>query len=201
MKTEKILVIPREGSIKPYLKDGGHEFSLEDLKEVLVDGVYGTRYLMEENFNFKQIIPYIAFISNNKVLVYKRSSKSGEGRLHDKYSLGVGGHVDLEADESKLCLQTVFDAAIREVEEELGVIIRRDELNVAFSINDDSDEVGKVHFGIGFVINKDVDLDKGEQDILVERKFMGKQEINQIYDNLETWSQLFYEKHVKNLIE
>ncbi len=199
-KKEKILVVPRENRIKEFLIQGGQEFNVNNLKEVLKDAVYGTRCLMEENPNFKQIIPYISFISNNRVLVYKRSSKSGEDRLHEKYSIGVGGHVDLEMDESKDAIDVVLDAAIREVDEEIGVKISREDLEVKFMINDDGDDVGKVHFGIGFVIKKDIDLSNGEQDILVNRKFMNRKEIEEIHSKLESWSQIFYEGVVRDLI-
>lgn len=198
-KLEKILVLPKEGLIKPYLKHGGFEFSLNNLKEILKDAVYGTRYLMEENENFKQIIPYIAFISNNKVLVYKRSIKGGENRLHNKYSLGVGGHVDLESKE-KSALEAVLNTAKREVEEEIGIKITNDLLNIELAINYDTDNVGRVHFGLGFIIHQDISLDLGEKDILIERKFMNKKEIENIYKNLESWSQIFYNKKIKKLI-
>ncbi len=200
-KKEKILVVPREYSIKEYLIQGGKEFNEDNLNEVLNDAVYGTRCIFEHKNNFKQIIPYIAFISNGKVLVYKRSSKSGEDRLHEKYSIGIGGHVDLEEDNSKMPLDVVFNAAIREVEEEIGVKIKRENLDVKYLINDDSDEVGKVHFGVGFVINMDISLENGEKDILINRKFMTKEEVLEIFDKFESWSQIFYNGVVKNLIK
>ena len=200
-KKEKVLVVPRETSIKKFLINGGSNFSEEELGLILKDGVYGTRCLMEKNFNFKQIIPYIAFISDKKVLVYKRSQKSGEDRLHEKYSIGVGGHTDLEDDKTKETIDVLFDTAIREVEEEIGVEINRDDLNVKYFINDDSDDVGKVHFGVGFVINKNFKLDGGEEDIIVDRSFKSKKEVEEIFDKLESWSQIFYNGVVKDLIE
>lgn len=200
IKDEKVLVVPRT-TISGKLNQKNGDFNLDELKEILKDSVYGTRFLMEENFNFKQLIPYIAFISNDKVLVYKRSQKAGEGRLHDKYSLGVGGHVDLEDDKSKLALEVFLDAAIREVKEEIGVDISREDLDVEYFINDESDDVGKVHFGVCFIINKDFNLDQGELDIIVDRKFMNQEEITQVYDKFETWSQIFYDNIVKKLIK
>jgi predicted NUDIX family phosphoesterase len=202
VKKEKILVVPRLTSNEHFFVQGGNnKFNFEKLVELLKDGVYGTRYLMEENFHFKQLIPYIAFISNGKVLVYKRSNKIGEGRLVDKYSLGVGGHVDLECDDSKSALDVFLDAAIREVKEEINIDIERKDLEVVLSINDDSNDVGKVHFGVGFIIKKDnLDFTSGEIDKLVERKLMSRDEVEKIHDKFETWSQIFYDDVVKKLI-
>jgi predicted NUDIX family phosphoesterase len=199
---EKILVVNKDKSIKPFLNQGGFDLNKEDLKEILKDFEFHPRYLMEEDPRYKQIIPYIAFINENKVLVYKRSKKSGEGRLHEKYSLGIGGHVDFFEEEKNLDpINIVNNAAIREVNEELGININKEDLIVDLAINDDSNEVGKVHYGVGFIINKKINhLDNGEKDVLIERKFMNKNEIEEIYDKLETWSQIFYDKAISKII-
>lgn len=59
------------------------------------------RDLAEEDPYFRQLIPYVVVINESQeILTYRRSKASGEDRLHDKYSIGVGGHInssDVEA--------------------------------------------------------------------------------------------------------
>jgi len=203
LKEEKILVFPRKGLITKFLKQGCFNFNEENLTEIIPDAVYGTRHIIEENQNFKQIISYVAIINDGKVFVYKRGSAGGENKLHDLYSIGVGGHVDLENDDGKNAYDVIFDACIREVEEEVELTIQREYLKIKAYINDDSEAnsgVGKVHFGLCFVVNEHFDLNKGELDNLKERVFMSKKEIEEIYDSLEEWSKLFYNEVIKELI-
>ena len=201
-KDEKILVVPRTYFEDKYLIDGGNELNLNELKKILSNAVYGTRCVMEKNYNFKQIIPYITFISNNKILVYKRGSKGGEDRLHFKYSIGIGGHIDLEENNKKDPFEVLIDGAIREVKEEIGIEIKREDLKLKYFINDDSNDVGKVHFGIGFIVNSNFEKTEiGEKEIITDRKFLNFEEINNIYEHLETWSQIFFDGVIRKLIK
>jgi len=63
---------------------------------------------MEHDPSFKQLIPYVVFqhcdaAGSPSVFQYTRGSGQGEGRLHRKRSVGIGGHisaVDVGADGS-----------------------------------------------------------------------------------------------------
>jgi predicted NUDIX family phosphoesterase len=55
---------------------------------------YMDRAAAEVDPNFKQIIPYVVFIRPGEVFAYQRTPKSGEGRLHGKWSIGIGGHIN-----------------------------------------------------------------------------------------------------------
>ena len=115
----KILVLESE---KLNLQDG---FSPAKEKEVLnkISGAfYKERDLVEEDASLKQIIPYVAMFKDDKILTYERSRAGVESRLYNQWSLGVGGHID-EPDD-------LFQATLREIEEEIGVRIQKDNLKI-----------------------------------------------------------------------
>src|SRR5687768_11211932 len=57
---------------------------------------YMDRKEAEVNPAFKQIIPYCVLSCDDKIFVYQRTKKGGDSRLHDLYSIGVGGHINPE---------------------------------------------------------------------------------------------------------
>ena len=108
---------------------------------------------MEEDPTFKQLISY-CLLENEKgeILVYERLSGGGEERLHGQSSIGVGGHMNdvVGADSINEVLRV---NAQRELEEEVG-LASEDSQNMEYIgfINDDTNEVGKVHMGVVFKI-------------------------------------------------
>ncbi len=199
-KEINILVVPREEIKNP---NTFWEFSQEELNLILEKSELKWRADMEEDKSYKQFIPYIAVISKGKLLTYRRTPKGTETRLHDKYSLGVGGHVDEYENLSGMDL--LVDATLREIEEEIGVKVTKDQVNFVGFINDESDNVGIYHIGIAAILNLDsLNLNLGETDILDNREFMSKTQVKEIYDKLENWSKTFFDKylvHLDNIIE
>ena len=163
----------------------------------LPDTIFKRRGCMEDNTDYKQLIPYVVVVNeDNKVLTYKRSSKGGESRLHDTYSIGLGGHID---EPSKLTdtKAIIYDSMIREMGEELGTSI--DWSNQIFkfkgTIYNNSDEVGRVHLGLLYVVKIDSKelLEEGELDIVTDRKFLTVDELF-VKVGLEAWSQFIVER-------
>src|SRR6185436_4643473 len=54
---------------------------------------YINRTDAEQDKRYKQLIPYVLVICNNKVLRYRRGKGGQETRLHGLYSVGIGGHI------------------------------------------------------------------------------------------------------------
>lgn len=73
---------------------------------------------VETDRHYKQIIPYFVFIRDGKILTYKKNKTSSESRLHNYYSIGIGGHVHPKDGRG---MTAVRQAAIRECQEEIGV--------------------------------------------------------------------------------
>ncbi|RLG19185.1 hypothetical protein DRN67_03400 [Candidatus Micrarchaeota archaeon] len=119
---------------------------------------YMKRSLAEQDPSHKQPIGYCLIVNpqTKRIFAYQRSShdaKYGEKRLQGKWSWGVGGHIekfDVEAGNA------LHASLMRELEEEVEIVGNK-ELKVLGYINNDSDDVGKVHFGVLYVVETDTD--------------------------------------------
>lgn len=144
---------------------------------------------MEEDPGYKQLISYCIITNEDETLVYKRLGGGGEARLHGLLSIGVGGHMNDVADKETIDDKLRVNAA-RELEEEVG-LSEADVKNIEIHglINDDNNEVGKVH--IGLVLKIDVDKDKivnGEEDT-IELSWV-KNDVLETMSPYESWSEL-----------
>lgn len=148
----------------------------------------------ENNQLFKQPIGY-AIICNpllKKLFVYQRSSKDenySEKRLQGKYSCGVGGHIEKMDNVSS---NPIFSSTVREVSEEVNITVPENPKIIGY-IND-NDDVGKVHFGILYLIEtneekiipKDSEIENGKLVSIVEFE----QICNNPDYNVESWSKI-----------
>ncbi|BFL67599.1 NUDIX domain-containing protein [Staphylococcus capitis] len=192
---EQIIVVPR----KVFFNDEKNAFNGflhknnikgKDIFNALSEYEVKRRGDMEEDSTFKQLISY-CLLENEKgeILVYERLSGGGEERLHGQSSIGVGGHMNdvMGADSINEVLRV---NAQRELEEEVG-LAKEDSQNMEYLgfINDDNNEVGKVHMGIVFKITVNTtDVEAKETDTL-RIKWVEKGSIES-YDDFETWSAL-----------
>lgn len=104
----------------------------------------------EKNTTFKQFIPYILFKRADGLFAcYQRHGT--EKRLHDKYSAGIGGHID-EPDNQNDARKTLETGMYRELSEEL-LNFSKDMIKLEYLgiINEIESEVGLVHFGIVYI--------------------------------------------------
>lgn len=198
-KIEKVLVIPG-ALVTPYLRsfaDGAcfdYDVISDFLENVLNPNVafYMNRAEAEVNPAFKQIIPYTTIWRNEKVFVYERGTKGGEARLYNRWSLGIGGHVNPV--DGKGDLDTYEKAFWREIKEETG-LARSKNFDLRNSIRgliyDDSNDVGKVHFGIIHYL----DLIPAETMYFADKSllpvgFMNDEEVIKNFNLFENWSKI-----------
>ncbi len=112
--------------------------------------LYLDRAAAEHDQQYKQLIPYALIICGDKILRYRRGKRGLEPRLHGLYSVGVGGHI-LEQDNWLFSRGLGYHEAMRRrLMEEVEIDVTR-EMAVAI-INDDSTDVGRVHFGVVHVV-------------------------------------------------
>lgn len=124
---------------------------------------YMRRGDVEQDPNLKQPIAYCAIVnpSLKKVFVYQRSSKDHEyteKRLQGKYSCGIGGHIekiDINNNENP-----IYSSLKREaLKEEVKFVGYKGDpvknIKILGYINYDGDDVGKVHFGMLYLIETD----------------------------------------------
>jgi predicted NUDIX family phosphoesterase len=120
-------------------------------------------------------------------MLFRRTRAGGETRLHELYSVGVGGHV------SRADLESAGDLVAaglrRELEEEL-VIDGPWSARLAGVLNDDENPVGRVHFGLVYVI----EVESGDVTIRETDRLTGRladaADVRDVYPRMETWSQL-----------
>ena len=139
---------------------------------------------------FKQVIPYVIITDGQSILHYVRGKKAGEQRLVAKGSIGIGGHINDE-DHTLFAfgLQAFQDAVRREVCEELSI---QGEFNAhpVGLINDDSTEVGSVHFGVVHVLRCLPEQVKKNEQVITQMEFVRIVELQAKREQMETWSQL-----------
>jgi predicted NUDIX family phosphoesterase len=139
---------------------------------------------------FKQIIPYVVVTDGKSILHYVRGKKAGEQRLVAKGSIGIGGHINDE-DHTLFAfgLQAFQEAVKREVCEELAIQGAFDARPVGL-INDDSTEVGRVHFGVVHVLFRPPEQVKKNEQVITQVGFIPIEQLKAKRDQMESWSQL-----------
>ena len=144
----------------------------------------------ELNPELKQIIPYVLLVHGDSVFHYVRGKKAGEQRLVAKGSLGIGGHMN-DGDEGLFALdRDAYNVAVqREVAEEVFIETKFTSHVVAL-LNDDSNEVGKVHLGVVHVFRLENGAARKREAMITESGFLTIPELRARRDALETWSQL-----------
>ncbi len=158
---------------------------------------YLNRNDAEKDKRFKQLIPYVLIVSGNKILRYRRGKGGGETRLHGLYSVGIGGHISEEDHGLFSTRQGYQDGMRRELMEEVGLEGVKDAAVAV--INDDSTEVGEVHFGVVHVLGVDHETLVGKRGGIVAPEFIPMSKALEDLSVYETWSRLCLE-HLNTLL-
>jgi predicted NUDIX family phosphoesterase len=160
-------------------------------------GKFMDRDLAEQDYNYLQIIPYVVIQKEDKYFCTKRTKKQSEARLHEKLSIGVGGHLnDSDGDLNKI----VASGMKRELEEELYPFSSFDQQFIGLLI-DQTQDVSLVHAGLVYRL-KTSDEVRIQETGKMSGSFMSLIELMQTsnFSKLESWSQivLSYLKIKKN---
>jgi predicted NUDIX family phosphoesterase len=173
--------------------------------------VVSRRAELEGDESFGQLLPYVVLYSKDpegklRYFTYQRGKGVGESRLAGNFSIGIGGHVDLEDVQSKNSvvdvLGTINNAMAREIEEEirfsdgLGNEIKPQLKPVFFGvINDSRDPVGRVHYGAlyGIKVPHDILVECREAELLTIG-MMDRDQLSALHtttgSKLEGWSEI-----------
>ena len=207
---ELVFAFPTDGlwKLMTYKKKGLIKGNSEVLKRIVQNGLFLRRSELEEDPSFKQIIPY-AIISNKEpersgvrqsqsFYLFRRTSNQTEKRLHNKFSLGVGGHMNPnDSMESKE--QYLIDELKRELYEEVkllnGCLI--EDIEFIGFINDDTISVGSVHIGLLYnihVSNKEVYINETDK---MTADWIDKPNLAEFYEGMETWTKITFDFYIK----
>jgi len=152
-------------------------------------GDFRPRSLMESDESWKQVIPYPVLRDGPSWFLMRRTKAGGDARLHDRWSIGVGGHVNpadggLDGD--------LGTALRREWLEELAVDFVPDFRFVGL-LNDDTTPVGRVHLGLVY------EADAAGRAVAIREiekltgAFVPSAEVAAVAEDLETWSRIAFE--------
>jgi predicted NUDIX family phosphoesterase len=159
--------------------------------------VYRNRSEAEQDRGYKQLIPYVLIVCDGKILRYKRGRGGQETRLHGLYSVGVGGHIS-DQDHGLFSSGIGYEEGMRrELMEEVAI----DEVRATpvAVINDDSTEVGYVHFGVVHVMQVADEKIAGRRSGIVGPEFIPFTEAVKDLSAYESWSRFCLE-HLDSLL-
>lgn len=182
---ELVLVVPR-GSLMG--DPGWHGITTDGLADfeatVARDGEFRPRAAVEIDRSWKQVIPYLVLRDGPRYFLMRRTQAGGDARLHDRWSIGVGGHLnpgdgDLAGGLRREWREEVladFEPAFRLI----GLL------------NDDSTDVGSVHVGAVYVAEaagRAVEIRETEK---LAGGFAEPDEVRAVVDRMESWSALVF---------
>ena len=131
-----------------------------------------------------------SFTHENKILRYTRGGKSGEQRLAAKMSIGIGGHInDTDGTLGAFDSNTYLNAVNREISEELQLGGPFTQKPVAL-LNDDSNDVGKVHLGVVHIVRLTSPEIAPNESSIADPQLCSIEQIEAESHRLETWSQI-----------
>ena len=183
---ELVYVVPRAAVVPG---DGWHGIRTDVLQPALDAigrlGEYRPRDDMERDPAWKQVIPYLVLRDGEDYFLMQRTRGGRDERLHDRFSIGVGGH--LNPGDGGLA-----PGLLREWHEELVADFVPPFQPVGL-LNDDTTDVGQVHLGVVFV------ADAGGRAVAIREThklsgaFAAPARVREVADRLETWSRIAFE--------
>jgi predicted NUDIX family phosphoesterase len=186
MTGEQVLVVPR--ALVPD-RAGWYGLRTDGLPAFLdviaKQGRYALREDMERDPSFKQIIPYLVLRDGERYFLMRRTRAGGDARLHDRWSIGVGGHLN------------PGDAGLagglrREWHEELVAAFEPTFVPFAL-LNDDTTDVGAVHLGVVVLADADGRSVTIRETDKLSGAFAPPDEVAAGAERLETWSRIVFD--------
>ena len=182
---ELVLVVPRASIMAD---PGWHGITTDGLAgfEGLVgrDGEFRARPEVEIDRSWKQVIPYLVLRDGARYFLMRRTQAGADARLHDRWSIGVGGHLNPGDGDLAGGLR-------REWREEV-VADFEPEFTLIGLLNDDSTEVGSVHVGAVYL------ADAGGRPVAIRETdklagaFADPADVASVVDRMESWSALVF---------
>jgi predicted NUDIX family phosphoesterase len=157
----------------------------EFLAVVAAHGRFEPRGAMEADPSFKQIIPYLVLRDGSRYFLMRRTRAGGDARLHEAWSIGVGGHVN-PGD------RDLAGGLLREWREEL-VAEFVPEFRLVGLLNDDTTDVGRVHVGAIYLAEASGRPVTIRETDKLTGGFATPAQVEEVVDRLETWSRLAFE--------
>jgi predicted NUDIX family phosphoesterase len=191
---EKVLVVPAAAA---------HPYLVSSFRREAADGIIALanstrsflpRSRVEQDESVKQIIPYVCIRSGDSYVLLQRTNKQSEARLHHKFSLGIGGHIN-DIEETSGTADLVYAGLLRELSEEVHLSPCW-KLQVLGAIYDSTTEVGRVHLGIAYELHAADEKFALNEPELMSGEWVRAGELAAYRDRMETWSQILFDQHI-----
>lgn len=183
---EQVLCVARDRIIGA---DGWHGIRRHDVERALgiieAEGEFRRRGDAEDDPAWKQVIPYLLLRDGPRLFLMRRTRAGGDARLHERWSIGVGGHLNPED-------RDIHGGMRREFSEELDAVWEP-EPHLIGLLNDDSTAVGRVHLGVVFSADAAGRAVSIRETDKLAGGFAEVSAIRAGYEKLETWSQIVFD--------
>jgi predicted NUDIX family phosphoesterase len=182
---ELVLVVPRSSLMAD---PGWHGITTDGLEgfEALVarDGEFRQRAEVEVDRSWKQVIPYLVLRDGPRYFLMRRTRAGADARLHDRWSIGVGGHLNPGDGDLAGGLRREWREEVQAGFEPAFTLIGL--------LNDDTTDVGSVHVGAVYVADaagRPVTIRETDK---LAGEFAEASAIATVVDRMETWSALVF---------
>jgi predicted NUDIX family phosphoesterase len=183
---ERVLVVPRHVVPDRAAWYGLRTDGIDDVLAIVeTHARYEPRAEMEVDPSFKQIIPYLVLRDGERYFLMRRTRAGGDARLHDRWSIGVGGHID-PGDEG------LAGGLRREWHEELVADFEPTFTPYAL-LNDDTTDVGAVHLGVVVLAEAEGRPVSVRETEKLSGAFATPDEVAAGAEHLETWSRIVFD--------
>lgn len=165
-----------------------------DFKPTLLDIIQNKysflpRSQVEQDTSWQQIIPYQVFTTGTHYYVGQKLAGSSERRLHYKYMLGVGGHINPQDAGNG----NILEAGIqREWSEEIAYQGKLQRTLIGL-LKDHNNAVSQVHLALVYLVRGSSDYIHTIEPEKMQGKLYSLTEIGQLYDELDSWGQIVYQ--------
>jgi predicted NUDIX family phosphoesterase len=183
---ELVLVIPRAAIMADPGWYGVVTDGLDGFEELVArQGRFIPRSAAETDRTLKQVIPYLVVRDGSSYFLMRRTRAGGDARLHDLWSIGVGGH--LNPGDGGLS-----GGLVREWQEEVDADFVPN-FELMGLLNDDTTDVGSVHLGAVYVGDANGRPVAIRETAKLEGHFAGVDETARVRDGMESWSRLVFD--------
>jgi len=178
-----LMVLPSISSVI----SGFIPYSSEIEEKIISNKKLQLRSDAESDERNKQIIPYMIFCYDSKIFLMQYGIKSSAKTLSKKYTLGIGGHLWINDISPNVPL---VKWGRREFDEEVFYFDDRSEKIIGF-VNDDSNPVGRVHFGVVIcVYGKSPAISIRSE--MVWGKLIAIEEAVEFFTGMDNWTKIIY---------
>jgi predicted NUDIX family phosphoesterase len=183
---ELVMVIPRASVMDDPGWHGLTTNGLDDFEALVArDGQFRPRAEMEIDRAWKQVIPYLVLRDGPRYFLMQRTRAGGDERLHDRWTIGVGGHLNPGDGDLAGGLRREWHEEVRADFEPTFRLIGL--------LNDDTTDVGSVHVGAVYVAEAAGRTVAIRETDKLAGGFAERSEVAEVVERMETWSALVFE--------